>query len=115
MNECDDMPARAGAQDGDEEQLGPVARVIVGALALPVAGLMAAGVLLLVGLSLAVAALVLLLGLLAGAATVPLARLAGRRPPGRPFGFSRRRVIDAEATVREVDSTPRAEHASDEE
>jgi len=106
MAEGDHRPEEVGTQQAQDEQLGPVARVIVGALALPVAGLVAAGVLLLVGLSLAVAGLVLLAALLAGVVSVPLRVLAGRRRIRRPAGASAGQVIDAEASVRVIDPAP---------
>jgi len=90
-------------QEQDEAQLSPAARMALQAVMLPVMGLIAAGVLLLVGISLVFAALVLIVALLAGAASVPLAALAGRRRINRAR-YGEREVVEAQATVRVEDS-----------
>ena len=89
-----------------EEHIRPVARLVLRALALPAAGIAAAGVLLLIGISLVVAAFVFLIALLAGAVTVPLAVLAGRRRATRQRSQFSGNVLDAEATVRVVEKSP---------
>ena len=109
----------AGGEDGRlkaagrktvEDHVLPMARLVLRALALPAAGIAAAGVLLLIGISLLVAATVFLVALLAGAVTVPLAMLAGRRRAARRQSstFSGN-VVDAEATVRVVDKSAEGE------
>jgi len=92
----------------DVDDIHPAARALLQALVLPVTGLIAAGVLLVVGISLVFVALVLILALAAGAASVPLAVLAGRRR----LGCARRRgreVLDAQATVRQIDAAENKE------
>jgi hypothetical protein len=90
-------------QKGGGDQLHPAAKLVLQALSLPVAGLVAAGVLFVVGAGLILVALVLIAGLLAGAASVPLAMLAGRRRITRAR-FVHRDVIDARATVHHADA-----------
>ncbi len=107
MSEEIDRTQRRDVWERDVDDLHPAARVLLQALVLPVAGLIAAGVLLVVGLSLVLVGLVLVAALLAGAVSVPLAVLAGRRRL-RP---TRRgpEVLDARATVREIDADDNGE------
>lgn len=102
MDEEIDRSRDAGAPDTGLEDMHPALRTVLGALVLPVTAIIAAGVLLVVGISMVLVALVLVLALVAGAASVPLAVLAGRRRHN-PAVRDGREVLDAEATVREMD------------
>lgn len=86
-----------------ETQLHPAARVVLQAVSLPVAGIVAACVLLAMGVALIFVALVLVAALVAGAASLPLAALAGRRriDHGRSH---ERQVLDAAARTRHPDA-----------
>lgn len=101
--------------EAEGKPLGPATRLVVGTLALPVVGLIAAGVLLVVGISLVIAGLVLLAALVAGAISVPLAVLANRRP--RRLGGRRpsAQVLDVEADVRTLDRSEQNEEDATEE
>ncbi len=101
MSEEIDRKDGAQARETDLDDMHPAARAVLGALVLPVTAIIAAGVLLVIGISMVLVALVLVAALVAGAASVPLAVLAGRRRRN-PTARGGQEVLDAQATVREV-------------
>ena len=108
MAEDADGQARPAIGGAVERRLRPVAKLVLKVLALPAAGIAAAGVLFVVGLSLLLVAVVFLGALVAGAVAVPLALLAGRRRRRavRSQAQFSGQVMDAEATVRVLDKSP---------
>jgi hypothetical protein len=85
------------------ERLHPTAKVVLQAVSLPVAGIVAACVLVAMGVGLIFVALVLVVAFLAGAVSRPLAALAGRRRIARSRCRDRE-VVDAAATLRYPDA-----------